>query len=118
MRFRIDDLSMSLGRVWDVMQMDYWACAWETDKRTNDFYKDRLVRPMLDKLQIGHVSMEQGDMVQFQGMTFILFDEAVYDGKGYNPHNLVGYKQNWGQLIRITDSEGEVENVTIKLLSS
>jgi len=117
-RFRVDDLSMSLGRVWDVMQKDYWACAWETDRRTNDFYKDRLVRPMLDKLQIGHVSMEHGDMVQFKGMTFILFDEAVYDGKGYNAHNLVGYKQSWGQLIRRTDGEGEVEGVTIKLLPS
>ena len=57
MRFRVDDLQMSLGRVQDVMQEGYWACAWETNKKTHDFYKDTLVRPMLDKLQVGHVSL-------------------------------------------------------------
>jgi hypothetical protein len=116
-RFNVDDLQMSLGRVQDVMQEGYWACAWETNKKTNDFYKDTLVRPMLDKLKVGHVSLEQGDLVQFQGMTFVLFDEAIYDNTGnYAINNLLGYKQSWGKLIRNVDAYGEVDNVFLCIL--
>ena len=119
MRFRVDDLQMSLGRVQDVMQEGYWACAWETNKKTNDFYKYTLVRPMLDKLQVGHVSLEEGDLIQFQGMTFVLFDEAIYDNtrnRGIN--NLLGYRQRWGKLIRTVNDYGEVDNVTLYSINS
>jgi len=118
MRFRIDDLQMSLGRVHDVMQEDYWACVWETNKKSNDFYHDTLVRPMLNKLNVDHLSMEQGDMIQFRGMTFVLFDEAIYDNKGTGINNLLGYKQRWGNLIRTTDEIGEVKNVTLYAINS
>ena len=118
MRFNVRDLQMSLGRVQDVMQEEYWACAYETNKKTNDFYKDTLVRPMLDKLQVGHVSLEEGDMIQFQGMTFVLFDEAIYDNKGTNINNLLGYRQRWGKLIRTVNDYGEVDNVTLYSINS
>jgi len=118
MRFRVDDLQMSLGRVQDAMQEGYWACAWETNKKTNDFYKDTLVRPMLDKLQVGHVSLEEGDLIQFQGMTFVLFDEAIYDNKGTGINNLLGYRQRWGKLIRTVNDYGEVDNVTLYSINS
>ena len=42
-------------------------------KKTNDFYGDTLVKPMLDKLKVGHVSLEQGDLVQFQGHDFCFY---------------------------------------------
>jgi len=109
---------MSLGRVHDVMQEDYWACIWETNKKSNDFYHDTLVRPMLNKLNVDHLSMEQGDMIQFRGMTFVLFDEAIYDNKGTGINNLLGYKQRWGNLIRTTDEIGEVKNVTLYAINS
>tara|TARA_R100000664_G_scaffold16668_1_gene25475 strand:+ start:661 stop:1266 length:606 start_codon:yes stop_codon:yes gene_type:complete len=116
--FSINDLTKSLESIERIMQEEYWACYWETNRRSNDFYKDNLVRRMLDKLRVKHISLEQGDMIQFQGMTFVLFDTALFDGKGTGLQNLVGYRTRWGQLVRTTDGIGNVTEVTLKLPSS
>ena len=57
-------------------------------------------------------------MIQFQGMTFVLFDEAIYDNKGTNINNLLGYRQRWGKLIRTVNDYGEVDNVTLYSINS
>ena len=51
-------------------------------------------------------------------MTFVLFDEAIYDNKGTNINNLLGYRQRWGKLIRTVNDYGEVDNVTLYSINS
>jgi len=112
-RFDVQDLQMSLGRVWDVMQGDYWALERYPDKSTGKNYGDRLVRDLLDKNKVGHISMEVGDMIQFQGMTFILLLEEVYEYKGNGYGEWTGINQRWCQVVKQLDVYGKTEHVDL-----